>query len=115
MEIEFQKKWDEMIRLFNKRFQQDMDTQAILFLIGLQELGLKVEKLSKDQKLDVMHIAVCTLLEPYGFYEYEGRDRDDWPHWKSLQKLPRLNQKEQETLIKKSILEYFEERGVETV
>ena len=106
------KKWDELIRKLNQRFEADMDTQAILFVNGLQELGINVDKLSKDQKLDVMHIAVCTLLEPYGFYEYEGRDRDDWPHWKPMQKLPRLDQQEQEMLIKKSILEYFEEGSV---
>lgn len=111
MEIEFQKKWDELLRALKKRFEQDLDTQAILFLIGLQELGLTVNKLSKDQKLDVMHIAVCTLLEPYGFYEYEGRDRDDWPHWKAVKKLPRLNKLEQEGLMKKAILEYFEEQS----
>ena len=113
MEIEFQKKWDNFLIQLNHRFGQMLDVQAILFLIGLQELGLNMEKLTKDQKLDVMHIAICTLLEPYGFYEYEGRDRDDWPHWKATAKLPRLNQLEQEKLVKKSILEYFEERNEE--
>lgn len=108
MEIEFQKKWDSLVLKLNDRFNDDLDVQAILFLIGLQELGLKVEKLSKDQKLDVMHIAVCALLEPYGYYEYEGRDKDDWPHWKATKKLPKLNNKEQEYLIKSSIVDYFE-------
>lgn len=81
----------------------------MLFLIGLQELGMKTEKLSKDQKLDVMHIAVCTLLESYGFYEYEGRDRDGWPHWKAVKSLPPLDQAQQEQLMKKAIVEYWEE------
>lgn len=111
MEIEFQKKWDKIKKILDKRFDSDMDVQAILFMIGLQELGLNLEKLSKDQKVDVMHIAVCAILEPYGYYEYEGRDKDSWPHWKATQKLPRLNQRDQERLIKESIIHYLEEQS----
>ena len=79
MEIEFQKKWDELQLLLQKRFGEKLDVQAILFIIGLQELGLNVEKLNKNQKVEVMHIAVCALLEPFGYYTYEGRDKDGWP------------------------------------
>lgn len=111
MEIEFQKKWNNVKKLLDKRFENDMDEQAMLFVIGLQELGVSVEKLSKDQKVDVMHIAVCAILEPYGYYEFEGRDKDDWPHWIATKKLPRLNQMEQERLIKESIINYLEEQS----
>ena len=34
-----------------KRFGGGLDLQAVLFLIGLQELGLGYQKLKKDQKL----------------------------------------------------------------
>lgn len=108
MEIEFQKKWDQLIVKVNERFGQDLDVQAILFIIGLQELGQRIEKLSKDQKVDVMHIAVCVLLEPYGYYSYMGRDQDGWPHWKAEKKLPRLNRHDQEQLIKQGIIDYLE-------
>lgn len=108
MEIEFKKKWDDVKKRLDKRFESDLDVQAILFIIGLQELGQKVEKLSKDQKVDVMHVAVCAILEPYGYYEYDGRDKDDWPHWTTTHKIPRLNQQEQEHLIKESIIDYLE-------
>lgn len=108
MEIEFQKRWDNLQRKVNKRFGQEMDVQAILFIIGLQELGQNIEKLTKDQKVEVMHIAVCALLEPYGYYEYEGRDPDGWPHWKFKEELPRLSTSDQEHLIKEGIVEYLE-------
>ena len=92
----------------SERFNMDADLKSVLFVIGLQELGMNAEKLSKDQKVDIMHIAICVLLEPYGHYEYEGRDQDGWPHWKVVEKLPSLNGKDQEDLIKKSIIEYWE-------
>lgn len=109
MDIEFQKKWDGLQKKMVARFEEELDVQAILFIIGLQELGKNASKLTKDQKLEVMHIGVCTLLEPYGYYEYDGRDKDDWPHWTVSKKLPNLNTKDQEQLIKQSMVEYFEE------
>jgi len=107
MEIHFQKKWDDLIRKLNRRFQDEMDIQKILFVIGLQEVGIQVDRLNKDQKVDVMHVAICTLLEPYGYYEYDGRDKDNWPHWKAIKTLPRLSDNEQEQLIKQGIVDYL--------
>ena len=85
----------------------DMDLKAVLFVIGLQELGMNQQKFSKDQKLEVMHIAVCTLLEPFGHYKYIGRDKDGWPHWELQKKLPPLPKNQQEDLMKQSILDYW--------
>jgi len=109
MEIEFQKKWDELVKKVNKRFDQDLDVQSILFIIGLQELGLNKDKFTKDQKVEVMHVAVCALLEPHGFYKYEGRDKDGWPHWTTESELPRLTNEEQEVLLKQGIIEYLDD------
>jgi hypothetical protein len=79
-----------------------------LFTIGLQELGKDFQKkFKKDEKLEVMHIAICTLLEPFGFYEYVGRDEDGWPHWDPKETLPFLDAKQQNKLITDSIIEYF--------
>lgn len=89
------------------QFGEDIDEQAILFLIGVQELGKGNVKLKKQEKLDVMHIAICTLLTPYGYYEYEGLDKDGWPHWKVNEKLPPLRPIQQELLIRQAIVEYF--------
>lgn len=108
MEIEWQKRWDKIQAKINQRFEQEMDVQAILFIIGLQELGQNVEKLNKNQKVDVMHIAVCALLEPFGYYKYKGRDQDGWPHWEFENELPRLSTLEQEQLLKRGIIEYLE-------
>ena len=45
--------------------------EAILFLIGIQEVGDFRTKFTKEQKQDLMHVAVCSLLSPSGYYELE--------------------------------------------
>jgi hypothetical protein len=99
--------WQLLQEKLKQRFESEMDYDAILFLIGLQELGKPFKKYKKDQKLEVMHVAICTLLEPYGFYEYEGRDEEGWPHWTLKENLPFLDAKQQNKLIIDAIIEYF--------
>jgi hypothetical protein len=97
----------DVLKRLSSQFGEDIDIQAILFLIGLQELGQGKRKLSKNEKLDIMHIAICTLLTPYGYYEYKGVDEEGWPHWQVNEKLPPLKPIQQETLIKEAIVDYF--------
>lgn len=88
-----------------------LDLDAIIYLIGIQELGQPHRKFKKDQKLDLMHIAICRLLEPYGYYEFDYFDDDSWPHYKVLEALPALKAGEQSVLMKEAIVQYFLEKG----
>jgi hypothetical protein len=99
--------WKKLMDALEPRFGGDLDMQAILFIIGVQELGKGFRKFTKDQKLDVMHIAICTLLEPFGYYEFEGNDADGWPHWKATAKLPHLKPGQQQRLMEEAVLDYF--------
>lgn len=85
------------------------DLNGVLFLIGVQELGQGQRNFSKEQKQDLMHIAVCKVLSLSGFYELDYIDQDGWPHWKLLKKLPHFNSLEQEKLLKIHVLDYFEQ------
>ncbi|MGD1847091.1 MAG: hypothetical protein ACFB10_17005 [Salibacteraceae bacterium] len=113
MDFELEARWRKTLKKLEKRFGGGMDLQAVLFLIGLQELKVKPKKLTKDQKLDVMHVAVCTLLVPYGYYEFEGDDTEGWPHFKQLKELPSLSPGEQDRLMKEAIFDYFGESLIE--
>ncbi|MEZ4720892.1 MAG: hypothetical protein R2813_03325 [Flavobacteriales bacterium] len=108
-EHDFEQDWQKALKRYEERFDQPLDLQAILFLIGLNELGQGPRKLKKDEKIDVMHIAVCRLLEPYGYYEYTGQDEDGWPHFVRNEKLPKLAAREQEKLMKEAIITYTSE------
>jgi hypothetical protein len=110
MDSELQNKWKELLDKLSKDFAEDINIDSLLFLIGVQELGKGWQKFSKDQKIDVMHVAICTLLAPYGYYEYDGKDADGWPHWKANEKLPPLKPLQQELLMKQAIVDYFKEK-----
>ncbi|MCA6437348.1 MAG: hypothetical protein ACK5QC_04895 [Bacteroidota bacterium] len=103
--------WEILQEKLTERFGTPMDFDAILFTIGLQELNKPFKKYKKDEKLDVMHVAICTLLEPFGFYEYKGIDDDGWPHWELKENLPHLEAKQQNKLIIDSIIDYFKKNN----
>jgi len=113
--IESREKWDNLVAFVSKEFGdgEKLDLQAILFLIGIQELGKGYREFSKEEKMDLLHIAICKLLSNYGYYELEGRDKDGWPHYKSNEKLPPLKPGEQTILMKEAAILYFEKNGVE--
>jgi len=85
--------------------------EAILFLIGIQEFGDFRKKFTKEQKQDLMHIAVCSLFAQSGYYELEQVDEDGWPHFRQLKTLPIMTTAEQENFLKDHILLYFDNMG----
>jgi len=105
---DFQTRWWDLEKRLMDRFGKKPDTESILFLIGLQETGFLVEKISKEQKQDLMHIAICKVLSYAGFYTLDFVDQDGWPHWKLAKELPHFDVLEQEKLLKLQVLEYFE-------
>lgn len=107
MDFEIEIRFQKLKQHLESKFGEGMDMQAILFLIGVNELGVGYRDFSKSEKTDLLHIAICTLLEPYGYYSFEGRDKDNWPHFILTNTLPPLNDREQQHLIKEAALEYF--------
>ena len=101
--------WERLIAKLSEQFpgDGDIDLDGVLLLIGAQELQMGYLRLKKDEKLNVLHIAVCTVLEPYGYYEFDKRDDDGWHHFKSLQPLPSLKAGEQALLMKEAVVNYF--------
>ena len=101
--------WVALQGYFEPQFGEKPDLQTLLFLIGVQELGKGPQKFNKDQKVDLMHIAVCKLLSAYGYYELTHLDEDGWPQYKLSNELPPLSVAEQDVLLKKATIKYFEE------
>jgi hypothetical protein len=106
---DLQQRWWNLEAKLVERFGKKPDLETVLFLIGIQEFGDVKEQFTKEQKQDLMHVAVCSLLSESGYYELEGVDEDGWPHFKQLKPLPELNAIEQENFIKDHVLLYFDQ------
>jgi hypothetical protein len=106
---QLRQRWNQVQEFFQQRFGdgEEMDLDAILFVIGVQELGQLHRKFNKDEKYQLMHIAICRLLEPYGYYEFSHFDEEKWPHYVVVQKLPALKAGEQSLLMKEAIVHYM--------
>lgn len=106
---EFDFKWLEVRHKVKDALGQERipDLNAVLFLVGIQELGQIKNQFTKEEKQDLMHIAVCRLLSYEGYYEFEGIDSDGWPHWKAARPFDLKGVKEQERLLKELLIRYF--------
>ena len=104
-------KWDELVEKLTQQFSDGdvLNLDSIIYLIGVQELGQGKKAFKKDEKINLMHIAICKLLEPYGYYEFDFFDKDGWPHYKIVTDLPNLKPGEQAVLMKEAIIHYFED------
>lgn len=111
-DIKLKERWEKLVDILSNQFSQgeDLDLDAIIFLIGVQELGKLHREFKKDEKVNLMHIAICRLLEPYGFYEFDFFDEEGWPHYKVKEQLPSLKAGEQSVLMKEAIVNYFIEK-----
>ena len=104
-------RWDYLVEELTQQFSEGdvLNLDSIIYLIGVQELGQGRRQFKKDEKVNLMHIAICKLLEPYGYYEFDFFDKDGWPHYKIVTDLPNLKPGEQAVLMKEAIIHYFEE------
>ncbi len=107
MDVLFEQKWRTLLETLESRFGGGMDVQDILYLVGVQELGQGFRPFKKQEKMDLMHVAICTVLVPQGFYTFEGRDEEGWPHFEEKMPLPALEPTEQDRLIRRALVDYF--------
>ncbi len=103
------KSWEDLLNqlqtLVGKR---PADLNAVLFLIGVQELGTGPKRFSKEAKQDLMHIAVCRVLSFSGYYTFDGYDKDGWPQWTLAKPIPSGDLLAQENFLKLHVIQYFE-------
>jgi len=109
---ELKERWLLLVDKLTEQFADGdpLDLDAIIYLIGVQELGQLHRRFKKDDKINLMHIAICRVLEPFGYYEFSHFDDQGWPHYTLLENLPVLKAGEQSVLMKEAIVQYFVEK-----
>ncbi len=109
MDQEIIDKWKCIEEKLTQDFGKKPDLNGVLFLIGIRELGQLKKKFTKEEKVNLMHTAVCKLLSQSGYYRLAGVDKDGWPHWENIKPLPFIDVFQQETFLKFHIVEYFDQ------
>lgn len=107
-------RWNSVLDFLTEKFSETetIDIEGVLYLVGLQELGKIHQRFKKDDNINIIHIGICTVLEPFGYYSFDFYDDDGWPHFKLLEELPVLKPGEQSVLMKEAIVDYFLEKEV---
>lgn len=109
---QLKERWVFLVAKLSAQFSDGdpLELDGIVYLVGVQELGDFHRKFKKDEKVNLMHIAICRLLEPYGYYDFDFFDEDGWPHYKVKEQLPPLKAGEQTVLMKEAVVNYFLEK-----
>ncbi len=106
-------RWEILVEKLSAQFADGdpLELDAIIYLVGVQELGQYHREYKKEEKINLMHIAICRLLEPYGYYEFDFFDEEGWPHYTIKEELPPLKAGEQSVLMKEALVSYFLEKA----
>ena len=109
---ELKDRWENLVIILSNKFSdgKPLDVEDILYLVGLQELGQIHRKMKKDDNVNLIHIGICSVLEPYGYYRFDYYDECGWPHFELLEPLPYLKPGEQTILMKDALVTYFLKR-----
>jgi len=101
------KKWSQLLEKLEKQFDQEMTLKGVLYLIGVQELNLGIKQYEREEKVNVLHVAICKILAPFGFYKFDRIDEDGWPHYIELKAIKNLSENQQELLMKEAVIKYL--------
>lgn len=107
-DVNLKENWQTLLLFLKQNLgKKPVDLNGVLFVIGVQELGKGKKFFTKEEKQDLMHIAICKVLSYGGYYELDGVDAEGWPHWKPVKPLPNFDLLAQENLLKHFVIEYF--------
>ena len=101
------KNWSWLLKKLETQFDQEITLKGVLYLIGVQELNLGIKQYEREEKVNVLHVAICKILTPFGFYKFDRIDEDGWPHYIELKAIKNLSENQQELLMKEAVIKYL--------
>lgn len=100
--------WQQSCNILEKLTgQKPASLNVALFILGVQELGKGIQEYSKEDKRDLISLAVCMILAHDGYFERKGIDDKGWPTWKSIKNLPFENIMEEEGFLLQQLYQYL--------
>lgn len=110
-QFQVEKAWNELVKQLETDFGVRLSLEGVLLFIGLREAGLGFTDLSKEDKEELIDMATCVVLSASGYFVQKGVNPQGLPVFERNTDvpIPKLSVKEQETLLKQHIVNYFEE------
>ena len=103
-------RWTKLQLWTKQRFGKKADMEAILFLVGIQELGHGLPPdLDKTNKEQIVVEGAYCVLETLGYYDRVGIERNGHWIWEPITNLPQdIDKKAEENLLRHAVLRYFD-------
>jgi hypothetical protein len=107
-----QQNWLIFESRLTERLGQKPDFDGILLFVGIKEACLPPKNFTETEKVNLMQMAVCTVLVPARYYELFWVEDSGWPHYNQLQRLPEMTASAKEEFLKPYILMWAEKNRV---
>ena len=104
--------WENFCKWFENKFHFQPEMTNIFFLIGVQELKKGYKDFSRKEKLELIRLGKCKILSIMGYLEHTGFDNEKWPVWEKKSNFTELEKHNEQKILKKGILAYFEKQGL---
>ena len=107
------KDWEKIMEFFRRRFTagETPTLDTVLFLIGVRERQQPPRRFSKDEKINLMHVGLCSLLSFTDYCRRTGSDPEGWPLFSQEKSLPQ-DDREREKIIREALIRYFRQNGL---
>lgn len=100
--------WDKLVLKLSKQFNVSAGLEFILFITGIQDMGIGFREFSRTEKMDVINVARCRMLARRGYIKETGIDAEGWPIFEAMPQLEIMSPSCQNQIIKKEIINYFQ-------
>ena len=105
---DLQQNWLQLESALTERLGEKLTPDDVLLFIGVREAGVPPKEFTEREKIELVQVAISTILVPAKYYELLWVEDTGWPHFKQLQPIKEMNAKEKEIFYKKYILLYAE-------
>jgi hypothetical protein len=112
LNIDADPRFARVIAFFTQLTGKEADLNGRLFLLGVNVLGQGTRPFSKEEKQDLMHIGICTILAHKGHWQLTHTDADGWPHYELGTPMPMLPLEDQEVYLENALADYLEAEGL---
>lgn len=84
------------------------NTESLLLMIGLREMGWTISDYSKQEKQDLIQLGTFSIMVEGGYYRKTHFDEQGWPQFELTNPLPLFDPFGQSLFIKERLVCYFE-------